>query len=309
MTDAFDALREPLIPLAPRPAFAADLRRRIALELGPGPQDPNPEEHAMPEIREYTPARLHSLTPYLACDDPAAAIAWYIEVFDARLLGDPIVMPDGRIGHAELRVGDTVFMLAGEFPEENHRSPKALGGSTVGLMLYVPDSDATYARAIEHGATGLRPIGEEYGSRGGTIYDPFGHRWFIQTNVEVEDLPVEDVAGRRYGDIGYMTLNVPDGERARAFYGALLGWRTDAGHEPGSFHISSITPPSGIAGGADDVSVRLYFRVDDIEAAAARVRELGGQVLAVADYESGGNAECIDNQGLRFDLFRPRPGY
>jgi len=104
-------------------------------------------------------------------------------------------------------------------------------------------------------------------------------------------------------------LRVPDGDRARAFYGALLGWRTDAGHEPGSFHISSITPPSGIAGGTEDTSVRLYFRVDDIEAAAEKVRELGGQVLSVADYESGGNAECVDDQGLRFDLFRPRPGY
>jgi uncharacterized glyoxalase superfamily protein PhnB len=304
MADAFDALREPLIPLAPRPAFAAALRRRLAAELGP-----IQEEQAVPEIREYTPARLHSLTPYLACDDPAAAIAWYIEVFDARLLGDPIVMPDGRIGHAELRVGDTVFMLAGEFPEENHRSPRALGGSTVGLMLHVPDADATYARAIEHGAEALRPIRVEHGARGGTIFDPFGHRWFIQTNIETEDLPIEDIAGRRYGDVGYMTLRVPDGDRARAFYGALLGWRTDAGHEPGSFHISSITPPSGIAGGTEDTSVRLYFRVDDIEAAAEKVRELGGQVLSVADYESGGNAECVDDQGLRFDLFRPRPGY
>ena len=138
----------------------------------------------MPEIREYTPARLHSLTPYLACDDPAAAIAWYIEVFDAHLLGDPIVMPDGRIGHAELRVGDTVFMLAGEFPEENHRSPRALGGSTVGLMLHVPDAEATYARAIENGAEALRPIRVDHGARGGTIFDPFGHRWFIQTNID-----------------------------------------------------------------------------------------------------------------------------
>jgi uncharacterized glyoxalase superfamily protein PhnB len=304
MTDAFDLLREPLIPLAPRQTFAAELRRRLAAELGP-----TGEEQHVPEIREYTPARLHSLTPYLACDDPARAIEWYVDVFDARLLGEPIVMPDGRIGHAELRVGNTVFMLAGEFPEENHRSPRSLGGSTVGLMLHVPDADATYARAVEAGATPLRPIRVDHGARGGTIFDPFGHRWFIQTNIEVEDLPVEDIDGRRYGDIGYMMLRVPDGARARAFYGALFGWRTDQGHEAGSFHISSITPPSGIQGGTDDPSVRLYFRVDDIEAAAARVRELGGEVLSIVDDDSGGNAECVDDQGLRFDLFRPRPGY
>ena len=104
-----------------------------------------------------------------------------------------------------------------------------------------------------------------------------------------------------------MTLRVPDGERARQFYSALFGGGPTAatrlvphlvdhaaGH-PGRYRRSR--------------SVRLYFRVDDIEAAAARVRELGGQVLSVADYDSGGNAECVDDQGLRFDLFRPRPGY
>jgi len=84
-------------------------------------------------------------------------------------------------------VGDTVFMLAGEFPEENHRSPHTLGGSTVGLMLHVPDAEATYARAVERGATPLRPIRVNHGARGGTIYDPFGHRWFIQTNLDTED--------------------------------------------------------------------------------------------------------------------------
>ena len=114
------------IPLAPRAEFAAALRRRLSVALGT-----TREAQPMKEVREYTPARLHSLTPYLATSDPAAAIEWYIEVFDAELLGDPIVMPDGRIGHAELRIGDTVFMLAGEFPEEDHRSPLTLGGSTV----------------------------------------------------------------------------------------------------------------------------------------------------------------------------------
>ena len=116
-TDPFDSLREPNIPLAPRPAFAAALRRRLSNALAP-----TTEVVPMKEVREYTPARLRSLTPYLAISDPAAAIDWYIEVFGAELLGDPIVMPDGRIGHAELRIGDAVMMLAGEYPEENHLS-------------------------------------------------------------------------------------------------------------------------------------------------------------------------------------------
>ena len=230
-------------------------------------------------------------------------------MFDAVLLGDPIVMPDGRIGHAEMRIGDTVFMLAGEFPEENHLSPTTLGGSTVGLMLHVPDADATYAKAVELGATALRPVREQYGARTGTVHDPFGHRWFIQTNLEADDVPVEDVSGRRFGDLGYMTLEVADGERAARFYGSLFGWELHASGEPGSFHIGSITPPAGIHNRLGDPDVKIFFRVDDIEAAAARVRELGGQVLSVASYESGGNAECVDDQGLRFDLYRPRPGY
>src|SRR5262249_43128149 len=121
MTDPFDALREPVVPLAPRPEFARELRQRIAAELGPEPEGVTVATTLV--IREYTPARLPSLTPYLATSDPAAAIAWYADVFDAVLLGEPIVMPDGRIGHAEMRVGDTVFMLAGEFPDEAHLSP------------------------------------------------------------------------------------------------------------------------------------------------------------------------------------------
>jgi uncharacterized glyoxalase superfamily protein PhnB len=304
-TDPFDSLREPNIPLAPRPAFAAELRRRVSVALGATRE--TSEEMHMPEIREYTPARLHSITPYLATHDPAAAIEWYREVFGAHLLGDPIVMPDGTIGHAELRIGESVIMLAGEFPEEDHKSPLTLGGSSVALQVYVPDSDATYALAVERGATPLRPISENYGSRGGTIRDPFGHRWFVQTHLEADDVPVEDTPGRRYGDLGYMVLQVPDAARARSFYGALFGWSL---HESGEgFHIESITPPAGIQGGIDTPDVTIYFRVDDIEATAQRVRDLGGEVLSITNYDSGGNAVCRDDQGLRFELFRPRPGY
>jgi len=306
MTDPFDALREPVVPLAPRPEFARELRRRIIATL-----DPDPEGAVVPtlEVREYTPARLHALTPYLALADPERAIEWYQDVFDARLVGEPIIMDDGRIGHAELRVGDTVFMLAGEFPEEQHLAPTTLGGSTVGLMLHVPDADATYANAVERGATPLRPIAESYGARQGTLRDPFGHRWFIATALAADDVPVEDAPGRRFGDIGYVTFGVPDGERAARFFGELFGWQMHAGYQPGAYHISSITPPSGIDTRYETPEVRVYFRVDDVEATTARVRELGGEVLSVGDYESGGNAECVDDQGLRFDLFRARPGY
>ncbi|MGO9876159.1 MAG: VOC family protein [Acidimicrobiia bacterium] len=303
-TDPFDSLRESNIPLAPRPAFAASLRRRLSAALGP-----TWEVQPMLEVREYTPARLRSLTPYLATHDPAAAIDWYSEVFGAELLGEPIVMDDGRIGHAELRIGDAVMMLAGEFPEEDHRSPLTLGGGSVAILVYVPDSAATYALAVERGATPLRPLGEHYGALGGVLRDPFGHRWFVQTQLEADDIPVEDAPGRRFGDIGYVTFRVPDGERARRFYGALFDWTMDGGHETGSYHIASITPPAGIHGGIDEAEARIFFRVDNLASVVQRVRDLGGEVLSVADHDSGGNAECRDDQGLRFDLFRPRAGY
>jgi uncharacterized glyoxalase superfamily protein PhnB len=301
-TDPFESLREPNIPLAPRPEFTAALRRRLSVALGAAR-----EGQPMKEVREYTPARLRSLTPYLALSDAAAAIEWYAAVFGAELLGEPIVMDDGSIGHAEMRIGDAVMMLAGEYPAEDHRSPLVLGGSSVAIQVYVPDSDATYALAVERGATPLRPIGEHYGARGGVLRDPFGHRWFVQTQLEVDDVPIEDAPGRRFGDVGYMTLRVPDAQRASRFYGALFGWTMHAG--PEGFHIASITPPSGIQDGVETPETRVFFRVDDIDAVVARIRELGGEVLSVANHDSGGNAECRDDQGLRFDLFRPRAGY
>jgi uncharacterized glyoxalase superfamily protein PhnB len=304
MPDPFESLREPIAPLSPRPQFANNLRDRLAVALG---IDAEPTEHK--EVREYTPARLHSVTAYLACKGADRAIEWYQRVFAARLLDDPVIMPDGHVGHAELAVGDAVFMLADEFPEERHMGPDTLGGSSVALMIHVPDSDRTVRLALAEGAELLRPITEQYGARSGVIRDPFGHRWFVATAVEADDVPIEDVPGRRFGDLGYVTLEVPDGDRAERFFSQLFGWKTHGGYQPGSYHVESITPPSGIHGREGAPEVRLFFRVDDIETTAARVRELGGQVLTITQYDSGGNAECVDDQGLRFDLFRPRPGY
>lgn len=130
----------------------------------------------------------------------------------------------------------------------------------------------------------------------------------MQTAIEPDDIPVEDTDGRRFGDIGYLTLVVGDGDRAARFFGSLFGWELEPGYQPGAFHIASIAPPAGIDSRPGEPEVRLYFRVDDIAAVVARVRDLGGQVISVGDYESGGNAECLDDQGLRFDLFRPKAG-
>ena len=104
-------------------------------------------------------------------------------------------MPGGQIGHAEIQFGDSVVMLADEFPEMNCRSPEALGGSPVSLHVYVADVDAIVACAVAHGAKVTRPVQNQfYGDRSGTIVDPFGHTWNIATRVE--NLTPEEI-GRR----------------------------------------------------------------------------------------------------------------
>ena len=102
-------------------------------------------------------------------------------------------------------------------------------------------------------------------------------------------------------------MNVPDGARAARFFGELFGWELHEGDEgyPHRVDHAAVGDPRRPA----DADVRIFFRVDDIQAVADRVRELGGEVLSVTDYDSGGNAECVDDQGVRFDLFRPRAGY
>jgi PhnB protein len=103
--------------------------------------------------------------------------------------------PDGRVGHAEIKIGDSFVMLADEHPEMGARSPKSLGGSPVSLMLYVEDVDATVAKAIEAGAKVTRPVANQfYGDRVGGLEDPFGHAWYVATHVE--DVPLEELHKR-----------------------------------------------------------------------------------------------------------------
>ena len=124
------------------------------------------------------------LSPSLAVDNAAAAIEFYAKVFDATERFR-MPMPGGRIAHAELQIGDSVVMLADEFPDMGFRGPKGVGGTPVTLHLYVEDCDATFRRAIEAGATELRPVTTEfYGDRTGQFEDPFGHRWSVSSHVE-----------------------------------------------------------------------------------------------------------------------------
>jgi PhnB protein len=202
-----DALRQPPTPVAPRPAFTADLRRRIEVELGPAP--PTASGVAMSDIT--TPTRAQTVTPYLCARDAAAAIRYYREVFGAREVGDIFVGPDGRVGHAELQVGASTFMIADEYPEEGVLSPATLGGTCVQIRLQVDDVDTVFDRAVAAGAEVLRPVSQQfYGERAGKVRDPFGHNWFITTPVE--DVSPEEMQ-ERAGATGFsVTDDIGPGE-------------------------------------------------------------------------------------------------
>ncbi len=130
------------------------------------------------------PAGFHSVTPYLSVKDALSAIKFYQHAFGANVIGQ-IAMPDGTVGHAELQIGDSKFMLAEEMPAWGNKSPATLGGSPVGIALYVDDADAVFKRALAAGATVIEPMKDQfYGDRSGTLNDPYGHKWHILTHIE-----------------------------------------------------------------------------------------------------------------------------
>lgn len=123
-----------------------------------------------------------TLTPYLAVGNARRAIEWYVEIFGAQPVGEPVVMSDDRIGHAELVIDGAALYLSDEYPELGVRSPVGYGGSPVSLVIVVPDADATFAAAVEAGATVERPVADlDHGHRAGWLTDPFGHRWNVST--------------------------------------------------------------------------------------------------------------------------------
>jgi len=138
----------------------------------------------MPAKTNPVPQGYHHVTPYLIIKGAAAAMDFYKDVFGAtEIMRMP--QPDGRIGHAEMKLGDSVIMLADEHPEMDIVSPATLGNSTVGILLYVDDVDATFNKAVSRGAKVNKPLADQfYGDRSGTVIDPFGHKWTIATHVE-----------------------------------------------------------------------------------------------------------------------------
>jgi PhnB protein len=134
------------------------------------------------------------VTPYLYIDGAKAAIDFYTSILDAQ---ERMSMPgpDGKVGHAELAIGDSVIMIADEFPDMGALGPRSVGGSPVTIHVYVEDVDRTFERALEAGATVRRPVEDKfYGDRGGEFEDPFGHLWSIASHVE--DVSPEEMQQR-----------------------------------------------------------------------------------------------------------------
>src|SRR5688572_8921725 len=130
------------------------------------------------------PDGYHSVTPYLVMRDAVQAIDFYERAFGATEMFR-FSTPDGKIGHAEIKVGDSVIMLADEMPDMGYRGPQTLGGAAVSLMMYVEDVDRQFQRAVNAGAKVKQQVTDQfYGDRSGTVEDPFGHVWTVATHME-----------------------------------------------------------------------------------------------------------------------------
>jgi uncharacterized glyoxalase superfamily protein PhnB len=303
MTDPLEALRLPITPVDPDPIFARRLRARLrhALLEEPGGKMP---ETAKPETAEAAGPGVGvsdtwppTLTPYIAVHDARRALDWYVDVLGAHRRGEPYVMPDGSIGHAEVGIGDAVLMLAEGSSQVPVQPPSGQRTFSHSIHAQVDDVDGTVRRAREHDAEVERePADEPYG-RVAVIVDPFGHRWILNK-------PPGRAARQRHGDVGYITMAVADDDRAREFYGAVLGWRFSPGSVPKGWNVERVQPMLGLVGGQQP-EVQLCYRVGDIEAALRRVSEHGGQAAEIERKPYGLLVECTDNQGTRFQLWQP----
>ncbi len=293
MTDPFAALRITDVPLDPDPGFAARLRAQLerALALPRG---------VAPMAATDVPVTTSTLTPYLAVHDARAAIDWYSRVFGATTVGDPIVMPDGRVGHAELDLGGAHLYLSDAHPEIGVVAPDPAAGASITLHLELSDVDAATERARDEAAVIERePSDNPYG-RIATVRDPFGHRWMLNGPVQ---------ASRRInGNVGYFALWVEDVARAAAFYATVLGWtyvdpdgaRREVVGAPYRTEVVSLAEMRAQAW-PDRTTPTAFcaFEVADLDASAERVRTAGG----TAQPGHHDVLDCSDDQGLPFSVY------
>ena len=158
------------------------------------------------------------------------------------------------------------------------------------------------ARAVDEGATLDRPPSDHEYGRNATIIDPFGHRWLLS-----EAARSEPTRGR-HGDVGHVSLLVPDLDRAQAFYGAVLGWTYVSADRPDARRVSDSVPRITLYGGHDRGHLHLAWQVDDVDAAVETVRDLGGAATDPVEMPYGSRSDCTDDQGMAFTLWQPPAG-
>jgi PhnB protein len=281
------ALAEDLSSL-PRDDFRTNLKAELERRAqNMSTAKPVPEKARVRPV----PEGYHSVAPYLAVKGAADAIEFYKKAFGAQEIMR-LRMPDGKIGHAEIQIGDSRIMLSDEFPEYGAVSPQSLGGAPVDIHLYVEDADAWANRAIAAGAKTLVPVADQdYGERHGRLEDPFGHHWGISTPVGKER--AQEVRERFHTAAPY--LFVVDGAKALDFYREAFGATElmrlsdpDGRIAHAEFRIGDSTimlsgeaPEYGRRGplsfGGTPVKVHLY--VDDVDLLAVRATASGAKVL------------------------------
>ncbi|MBO0808436.1 MAG: VOC family protein [Actinobacteria bacterium] len=301
MTDPFSVLRAPVTPADPDPGFAARLRARLAraFDLPEGVEMSGTATTISGTGSGQAAPERGAAIPYLAVRDARQAIGWYVRVLGGRLRGDPITMPDGRIGHAEIELGPGVLYLADEHPEIGARAPEP-GGSPVSLVLTVTGLDAVVAAATREGGSLDRGPYEGYGHRNATVTDPFGHRWMLQEPLPAGAGAAAPGPALRPGDVVYASLQVPDTARAAAFYATVLGWEYEPGQDARGRQVAGGSPAQGLWGGQPRSTLFCSYVVEDVAAAVARVRAAGGMADDPTRRPYGLVADCTDDQGVRF---------
>ncbi|WAJ46109.1 VOC family protein [Mycobacterium sp. Aquia_216] len=302
--DHSDPLKDPLsvlstddLPVQPDPTFTARLRGKLesALSLPEGVVMSGTTSALADLAESVAPlAPRPAAVPYLSVADARAAIAWYADAFGAVVVGEPIAMDDGRVGHAEIAIAGGILYLADEYPELGLKAPVQEAVS-VSLMLHVADTDAALQQARERGATVVQEIYENYGARNATIIDPFGHRWMLSGPTALPS------AGIAHGDIAYVSVWTPDADRAAAFYGHVLGWTYD----PISHRVTNTDLPTGIFTSDEPATLFCCYAVEDVQAARLAIAEAGGVPGEIQQTEFGTLLDATDPQGTAFAVHQP----
>ena len=298
-TGRFDLAGQPR--LAGRPATAAD---------------PTPGATADPSATERStimsnPTGTQVITPYLAVHDATAAIEWYQEYFGATVSN--VIPWEGRVGHAEFDVAGAKFYVSDEAHELGVFAPERDGShSSMSIVLQVAVVEEFVDRAVRGGAVVQRPMEESHGSRHVWLVDPFGHRWNVGTPVYDE---AEQATRVGPAEPYYMTITTADVEKAAAFYGTVLRWAYSDPNPVGGRHVENTAMPIGIRptdtpfGRNEPGEIEMWWTVRDFDDAVERVRVAGGTVVELNNWDSGREAICEDDQGTRFKMSEPAPGY